>query len=86
MTVLTDDTCAGGVGHAGERALVTANVRRLLGRFTLVKVKSEKKPVKWVINSWDNVSESKKAAAPKTKKQVPEKKKPVAKKPAAEKK
>jgi hypothetical protein len=79
---------SGGVGHAGERATVSANARRLLGRFTKVKVKSEKKPVRWVVNSWDYVGDAKKAPAAKTaKKPAVEKKKPAAaKKPAAEKK
>ncbi len=85
FSALLNTLLLGGVGHAGERATVSANARRLLGRFAKVKVKSEKKPVKWVINSWDYVG-----AAPRTKKPVAEKKKPAAgaaaKKPAADKK
>jgi hypothetical protein len=84
---LCADKCfAGGVAHAGERATVSANARRLLSRFTRVKVKSEKKAIKWVVNSWDYVGDSKKAPAAKTaKKPAAEKKKPAAdkKKPAA---
>jgi hypothetical protein len=84
--VLTRSVFAGGVAHAGERATVSANARRLLSRFTRVKVKSEKKAIKWVVNSWDYVGDSKKAPAAKTaKKPAAEKKKPAAdkKKPAA---